>query len=188
MTFIDNMSGDCPLELCLNKEFQDDDEDNKEPEDPQKSDEPFKPPKLSTENTLVGEYFLHTLLPNMPLDHHGRAIGDILPDCIAAGIRFVDTYIDSRWLQTSQLRKIERSDGRAIKGGEDYHIAACDLNDDTKFIKDQIFEEGDDGGVVGIYMLDIPRIHNPNDPVAENFIQILADNKTDLAIFKSKGV
>ena len=62
------------------------------------------------------------------------------------------------------------------------------MNDDTKFIKDQIFEEGDDGGVVGVYMLDIPRIHNPNDPVAENFIQILADSKTDLAIFKSKGV
>lgn len=101
-------------------------------------------------------------------------MADILPDCIAAGIRFVDKYIDQRFLQCSQLRKVDRSDGRAIKGGEDYTIAACDLNDDLQFIRDTIFEEGNDGGVVGVYLLDIPRIHNPNDPVAEKFIETLS--------------
>ena len=48
------------------------------------------------------------------------------------------------------------------------------MNDDLQFIRDAIFEEGNDGGVVGVYLLDIPRIHNPNDPVAQNFIETLS--------------
>ena len=149
MTFIDNLSGDCPLELTLRREFQDEgedeeeDEDHKEPgenqdpgETPGKDDGPLKAEKPDTENTLVGEYFLHTLLPKMPLDHHGRCMADIIPDCIEAGIRFVDKYIDQRFLQCSQLRKVDRTDDRAIKGGEDYCIAACDLNEDLQFIRD----------------------------------------------------
>ena len=102
-------------------------------------------------------------------------MADIIPDCIEAGIRFVDKYIDQRFLQCSQLRKVDRSDDRAIKGGEDYTIAACDLNDDLQLIRDAIFEEGNDGGVVGVYLLDIPRIHNPNDPIAMKFMEKLAD-------------
>ena len=114
----------------------------------------------------MAEYFLHTLLPKMPLDHHGRCMSDILPKCIEEGIRFVSEYSNARILQTSQLRKIYRTDGKAIKGGEDHHIGVCHLNDDLKVVKDEIFEEGNDSGVVGVYTIDIPRIHDPNDPIA----------------------
>ena len=33
-------------------------------------------------NSRVAEFFLQELLPKMPLDHHGRAIANIIPDCI----------------------------------------------------------------------------------------------------------
>ena len=33
-------------------------------------------------NPRVVEYFLRELLPNMPLDHHGRAIVNCIPDMI----------------------------------------------------------------------------------------------------------
>ena len=123
----------------------------------------------------MAEYFLHTVLPNMPLDHHGRTVADILSECINQGIRFVAEYINKRFLQSSQLRKIDRCDGtKNIIGEDGYHIAACDLNEDEKVVKDLIFEDGNDGGIVGVYVLDIPRIHNPNDPVAHEFIKALS--------------
>ena len=103
----------------------------------------------------------------MPLDHHGRCLADILSECIEQGIRFVAEYINKRFLQSSQLRKIDRCDGtKNLKGEDGYTISACDLNEDEKVVKEKIFEKGDDGGIVGVYVLDLPRIHNPNDPVA----------------------
>ena len=62
------------------------------------------------------------------------------------------------------------------------------MNEDVQFIKDQIFEEGNDGGVVGVYMLDIPRIFNPNDPIATKFITTLSDPGTDKTIFRCNGI
>ena len=89
----------------------------------------------------MAEYFLQTLLPNMPLDHHGRCIADILSQCIETGIGFVPEYLDSRFLESNQLRKVNRIDGKELKGGEDYCIAACDLNPDENDIKEKIIEE-----------------------------------------------
>ncbi len=38
-------------------------------------------------NIRVAEFFLQELLPKMPLDHHGRAIADIIPKCIEHDLR-----------------------------------------------------------------------------------------------------
>ena len=56
-----------------------------------------------TENTRVAEFFLKDLLPGMPLDHHGRAIADILPECVENNVRFLAEYMDSRFITTRQL-------------------------------------------------------------------------------------
>ena len=160
--FIDNMEGDCPLEISLNDE-------------------------LKTENRLVAEYFLHTLLPNMPLDHHGRSLADVLPLCIKEGVGYVAEYLDSRFLQSNQLRKITRING-TLKGGEDYCITASDLNPDVDIIQKKIIEEDEqdnDGGAIEVDLLDIPRIHNPNDPIAYNFIKAIAEIEDPSYLFKS---
>ena len=71
--FIDNLDGETPLHLAL---------------------------KGKTENTRVAEYFLKELLPSMPLDHHGRAIVDVLPECIERDIKGLGEYLDSRFITT----------------------------------------------------------------------------------------
>ena len=46
----------------------------------------------------------------MPLDHHGRAIEDIIPKCIERDIRYLGEYLDSRFVTTKQLCKVSRAD------------------------------------------------------------------------------
>ena len=53
-----------------------------------------------TENTRVAEFFFHELLPNMPLDHHGREIADLLPKCVKRNIKTLGFYLDSRFITT----------------------------------------------------------------------------------------
>ena len=73
MPFIEDMEGLTALHMCL---------------------------RGNTENTRVAEYFLKELLPNMPLDHHGRAIADILPECVRRDIKYLGHYLDSRFITT----------------------------------------------------------------------------------------
>ena len=72
-----------------------------------------------TENTRVAEYFLKDLLPRMPLDHHGRAIADVIPECIERDINYLGTYLDSRFITTKQLSKVCRADQKKIKVNQD---------------------------------------------------------------------
>ena len=173
--FIDNMEGDCPLEMSLKK--------TKTPDEP------------NTENRLVAEYFLQSVLPNMPLDHHGRSLADVIPLCINEGVGYVGEYLDSRFLQSNQLRKISRIDGRTLKGGEDYCITASDLNPDEKIIKEKIIEEksseneqSNDSIAVVVDLLDVPRIHNPNDPIAKDFIKAIAKVEDPSYLFRCESV
>ena len=76
LPFIEDMEGETALHMCLHG---------------------------STENTRVAEYFLKDLLPNMPLDHHGRVIADVLPDCVRRNIKYLGEYFDSRFITTKQL-------------------------------------------------------------------------------------
>ncbi len=50
--FIKNLQGKTPLHLCVEKE---------------------------ADELRLAEYFLGEMLPKMPLDHHGKAIADIIP-------------------------------------------------------------------------------------------------------------
>ena len=143
--FIDNISGVTALHLSL---------------------------RDSTENTRVAEYFLKELLPGMPLDHHGRAIADIIPECVERDIRYLGEYMDSRFLTTKQLQKVSRADYKSIKTDPEtedqgYFIAACDLWPDERFIIDRIFEESNSGAELSVTVLDLPKLHNPSDPISQ---------------------
>lgn len=71
--FIENMSGKTPLHIST------------EPE---------------TENSRCTEYFLTEFLPKQPLDHHGRAIADIIPALVEQESPYLGKYLDSRLITT----------------------------------------------------------------------------------------
>ena len=56
-----------------------------------------------TANTRVAEFFFEELLSDMPLDHHGREIADLLPKCVERNIKTLGFYLDSRFITTKQL-------------------------------------------------------------------------------------
>ena len=63
----------------------------------------------------MAEFFLKELLPGMPLDHHGRAMADIIPECIERDIKYLGEYMDSRFISTRQFQKVSRADNMQIK-------------------------------------------------------------------------
>ena len=102
-------------------------------------------------------------------------------------------YMDYRFLQSNQLRKVNRITGKTLKEDKEYCIIACNLNPDENFVKKEIIEEQkndeeeNDGGVIEVRVLDIPRIHNPNEPIAKEFIQALSELE-DPTLFSSDGI
>lgn len=122
-------------------------------------------------NTRVAEFFLKDLLPPMPLDHHGRAIADVIPKCVRHDIAYLAEYLDSRFLSTKQLKKISRAEKLMIKvnpedDDEKYYITAVDLWPDERLIKERVFEPSESGAEIDVCILDLPKLHNPNDAVA----------------------
>ena len=67
--FISNMYGDTPLHLCIDGE---------------------------NAEIRVADFFLSKLLPDMPLDHHGRAVSNIIHICIEKEVPSLAKYLDSR--------------------------------------------------------------------------------------------
>lgn len=58
-------------------------------------------------------------LADAPLDHHGRAIINILPEAIIQGLQSVGEYIDKRFIQTEQIQQIRRG-CLNIEGSKNY--------------------------------------------------------------------
>jgi hypothetical protein len=55
--------------------------------------------------------YINTLLEYLAaygIDHHSRAIADILPDCIPSALPKFNAYLESRILQTDQIKDINK--------------------------------------------------------------------------------
>lgn len=104
----------------------------------------------------------------MPLDHHGRAIADVIPTCIEQDVKYLGEYLDSRFKVTKQLRKSCRVDKKKLKVDpeneeQNFYTSKTDLWPDTATLNSMLFDENDHGDEVVIEILDIPMLHNPND-------------------------
>ena len=126
--------------------------------------------KGSSENTRVAEYFFKDLLPGMPLDHHGRAIEDIIPECIEREIRYLGEYLDSRFVTTKQLCKVSRADYKTIKidkltEDQGYFVSHCDMWPDERLLTSRIFDDSKSGAEINVQMLDFSKLHNPNHEI-----------------------
>lgn len=101
--FIENLEGMTPLHMCLGKpgmmtrkdqgESCDKDQKQNQNREHSESEADFS----NSINTRVAEFFLSELLPEMPLDHHGRAIADVIPECITRSIPGLGEYLDKRF-------------------------------------------------------------------------------------------
>ena len=117
--FIPNIDGKTPLHLSIDGEHQE---------------------------IRVADFFLTELLPDMPLDHHGRAIANIIHTCINKGVPSVGFYLDSRLKTTKQLTKVSRVPDKTLRSNPheedtDKFITCCDLWPDERYIEEKFFEE-----------------------------------------------
>ena len=146
-----------------------------------------------TGNSRTTEYFLTRLLPNMPFDHHGRAIHDLIPKLVQEELPYLGNYLDSRLIATKQLRKVCRQDKRALKetkgsSGEDKeYVTISDLWPDENLLLDRVFDDSCKGQEVTIEFLDFPNLHRPQSVVAQELADSLADVE-DRSIFKYKSI
>ena len=94
----------------------------------------------------VADFFLSKLLPDMPLDHHGRAVSNIIHICIEKGIPSLGQYLDSRLKTTKQLQKVSRVPNMTLRSNaheenKDIFVTCTDLWPDERYIKDKFFEK-----------------------------------------------
>jgi len=115
----------------------------------------------------------------MPLDHHGRAIADVIPKLVKHNTRGLADYLDSRFMTTRQLKKVSRTDGKSIRtcsetAEEEYYINVCDLWPDERLLVDRVLEESSAGAEIEVKMYDIPKLHNPTEQIAQDLAETLA--------------
>ena len=87
------------------------------------------------------ELLLTKLLSHMPLDHHGRALADLIPILVKEEVPCLREYLDSRWKTTRQLDKMSRQDLMKLKVNDGYDeedgnaVSAVDLWPDERLVK-----------------------------------------------------
>ena len=151
--FISNIDGETPLHLSIDGEHCE---------------------------TRVADFFLTDLLPDMPIDHHGRAIANIIHVCIDKGVPSLGNYLDSRLKTTKQLTKVGRVPDKAVRTNphgdhENGFVTCCDLWPDERYIIDKFFEESKTESETNLLIFDIPYIHNPNMPESDLVANALVD-------------
>lgn len=92
--------------------------------------------------------------------------------CVEMNIRYLGEYLDSRFVTTKQLKKVCRASKMQLRVDPeneegDFFTTICDLWPDQRFIKKQVYEESEHGDEITIRILDIPKLHNPNELFAE---------------------
>ena len=128
----------------------------------------------------------------MPLDHHGRAIADIIHTCIDKEVPSLTSYLDSRFITTKQLTKVSRVKDSCIKqnahdDNENGYVDCADLWPDEEYIIEKFFEKSETESETTLQMCDIPYIHNPNMKESKLLANSLVD-ANDLNLFRSTAV
>ena len=153
--FIPNIDGQTPLHLSIDGENQE---------------------------IRVADFFLRKLLPDMPLDHHGRAIANIIHICIEKDVPSLGKYLDSRLKTTKQLTKVSRVPNKSLRSNpheedEGKFVTCCDLWPDERYITEKFFEPSKTESETTLLMCDIPYIHNPNMQESNLFANALVDTE-----------
>ena len=106
----------------------------------------------------------------MPLDHHGRAIVSAIPTCIKKEIPYIGEYLDSRFISTHQLKKVNREKQKKLKEDPDsiedgFYVDCIDLWPDQDTLRSTIFEDSPSSAEVEVEVLDLPDIIYPGSQI-----------------------
>lgn len=161
--FIQNLDDKTPLHMCL---------DDKE--------------------KRAADFYLGTLLPDMPLDHHGKAIADCMGDCFKQQLTSIGPYLDKRIVQTKQFANLWRETGKTLYteragGSEGLFVSSACLWADINDLKGKIFRESDTESENTVKVLDVPYIHNLARDENKKFTEALSE-LTDYKIFQRESI
>ena len=111
----------------------------------------------------------------MPLDHHGRAVVDILPLCIRSEIPKLGKYLDSRFMSSSHLEKVNRVSGYKLKEDNDsidegFYINCIDLWPDSQSLIKRVLNEKKGSVEIKAKILDLPYLLDPESLVSIEFM------------------
>ena len=115
----------------------------------------------------------------MPLDHHGRAIVSAIPVCIKKEIPYIGEYLDSRFISTNQLKKVNREKQKKLKEDPDsiedgFYVDCIDLQPDQDTLRSTIFEDSPSSAEVEVEVLDLPDIIYPGSQIGLELMQVLS--------------
>ena len=116
--FIQDIEGQSPLHICLEED---------------------------TENSRNVEFFLGRMLIDMPFGHCANAIEETLPICIEKDVKFIGEFIDGRYREVDQYKKVQRSSGHTLKanphsGNNDYYVTALGVQPAVHTITEALYD------------------------------------------------
>lgn len=128
-------------------------------------------------NVECAAFFLN-LLKDMPIDHHGKAVADIIFKCLEFEVPGIEVYLQSRLLSTSQLTTFAKFPNSSLKrgsGGQDDRdfVTSFELQPDVSSLKTKLFDNSEREANVRIKVLDIQYIHCPERQESKDFFAAL---------------
>jgi len=96
----------------------------------------------------------------------------VISKCIERAPLSTAGYINSRFIQTKQLKKLSRLPGKELRQDDEEDqsgvVDVSDLWPLAKTIKEKFFVEGDSDAHTKLYILDIPLIHHPAYTISDD--------------------
>ncbi|CDW71887.1 wd-40 repeat protein [Stylonychia lemnae] len=157
--FLQNLNGESPLHIC--KKQQD----------------------IRTMDTML------TYLAGYGIDHHSRALIELMPIIIEKQLPSLLPYLDSRLVQTRRLEKITKG---CLKKNS---LGICESKiwfnyDDVEKKLMETRKEGDESMVerpIRVQFVDLPNVYHYDDPICDEFFGQLADTD-QYDVFARKGI
>ena len=114
-------------------------------------------------------------------------IADVIGWFVEENLPNVQMYFDSRLIETESTRKIKKGILKDKEAGQMLTTSKITMNEDK--IRSAIFQDSDKDaeGRVQINVLDLPKLHNFNEPTADAFFVSLGD-KADIELFANKSL
>ncbi len=96
-------------------------------------------------------------------------------------------YLDSRFLQTDQIKSIRRGSINYKNGNEDYAVESCELWPDKLDVEYKLFSKEKIDTEIKLEFLDIPMIHSYTGKMGNQFFNSLA-GVDSVELFESKCI
>ena len=136
---------------------------------------------LKKKKDFKGMDMLLQYLSGYGIDHHSRAIVEILPVLIEHDLPTFPDYLKSRLLQTEKVKLFKKG---MLRVKENPGIAVASFWQSQEDI-DSLLQPAPIEQELRLEFVDIPKIHTYTEPIANEFMSVLAETP-DLELFEQK--